>query len=497
MAKKSIINANLRYARALSRAALKLFARPYRLLILALCIPMLGAAQTASQTQPRLIGKIEPRHARDIPASRWSIGGETLDRDYADYHAYKGYLGPLGAKRIRLQGGWAKTEKVKGQYDWNWLDAIIDDAIQQGVRPWLQPSYGNPIYEGGGDAALAGGIPTSEEALQAWDHWVRAMTRRYADRVREWEIWNEPDLSRKITPENFAAFYHRTASIIREEQPNAFLIAFGLARIAQHEYIDALLSRLRDSGELNLVDAISYHGYSPRPENSYPLVRAMREKVDSYNPGIQLWQGENGCPSTPKGEAVGAMTNLDWSETTQAKWNLRRMLGDMGHGVDVTSVFQISDMYYAQGDHMAGLNSKGLLRANPDRSIAYAKPSYAAMQHVTAIFDHLAWAAPDIRFLAQTDSLLAFAYRHRSGGALLTLWLADGIPTDNYVNQPVTLTVYNATFKQPVFVDLRTGEVFDLPRHTWRKKGKVSVFQNLPLYDSPIVIMERKLALGK
>ncbi len=113
------------------------------------------------------IGKIKPRHAREIASSSWSIGGETLDRDYTDYHSYKKYLGPLGAKRIRLQGGWAKCEKTKGQYDFAWLDAIVKDAFSQGVAPWIELSYGNPIYEGGGEAKLAGGLPSSR---RHWRH---------------------------------------------------------------------------------------------------------------------------------------------------------------------------------------------------------------------------------------------------------------------------------------------------------------------------------------
>jgi hypothetical protein len=100
------------------------------------------------------LGTVKTKSSNEIKTSRWSIGGETLDRNYASYEAYKKYLGPLGAKRIRLQGGWAKCEKVKGQYDFEWLDNIVDDALSQGVSPWIQPSYGNPIYEGGGQPVL-------------------------------------------------------------------------------------------------------------------------------------------------------------------------------------------------------------------------------------------------------------------------------------------------------------------------------------------------------
>src|SRR3954462_9869448 len=78
------------------------------------------------------LGKVEARAAREIAASPWSIGGETLDRDFAIYAHYKEYLGPLGAKRIRLQAGWAKCEKSKGINSWEWLDHVIDDAVAQG-----------------------------------------------------------------------------------------------------------------------------------------------------------------------------------------------------------------------------------------------------------------------------------------------------------------------------------------------------------------------------
>ena len=123
------------------------------------------------------IGTILPRSADAISGSNWTLGCETLDRDYADYQQYKEYLVPLGIKTIRLQGGWAKTEKVKGEYDFAWLDTIIDDARSRGLNILLETDYGNPIYEGGGGADLAGGFPTSEAALAAWDRWIEAPQR--------------------------------------------------------------------------------------------------------------------------------------------------------------------------------------------------------------------------------------------------------------------------------------------------------------------------------
>src|SRR5688500_1940826 len=94
--------------------------------LLTLCVA--PAAETPPTTGIGLpvLGKVHPRAALEIPASRWwSIGGEVMDRDFTIYDHFKKYIGPLGAKSIRLQAGWAKCEKQPGVYSWQWLDAIV------------------------------------------------------------------------------------------------------------------------------------------------------------------------------------------------------------------------------------------------------------------------------------------------------------------------------------------------------------------------------------
>ena len=92
------------------------------------------------------IGWLDSRHSKEIASSPWSIGCETLDRDYAKFSVYKDYVGELGAKHARLQSGWAKTEKEKGKYDFAWLDYHVKGLTEQSVRPWICLCYGNPIY---------------------------------------------------------------------------------------------------------------------------------------------------------------------------------------------------------------------------------------------------------------------------------------------------------------------------------------------------------------
>ena len=77
----------------------------------------------------------------------WSVGCETLDRDFADFDKFKDYFVELGIGYARLQSGWAKTEKEKGKYDFAWLDHIVDGLIERGVKPWMCLCYSNPLYK--------------------------------------------------------------------------------------------------------------------------------------------------------------------------------------------------------------------------------------------------------------------------------------------------------------------------------------------------------------
>ena len=92
------------------------------------------------------IGRLAVRDAKDIKSSKWSVGCETMDRDYADWNAYKHLLAPLGVKHGRLFSGWAKTEQEKGRYDFSWLDPQVREMAAMDVKPWICLSYGNPVW---------------------------------------------------------------------------------------------------------------------------------------------------------------------------------------------------------------------------------------------------------------------------------------------------------------------------------------------------------------
>ncbi len=463
--------------------------------LLAAAVFLTAGASAQSLPEPpgfQYIGKYKPYLTKEVKASTWSIGGETMDRDYTDYQSFKYYLDSLGAKRIRLQGGWAKCEKEKGKYDFAWLDAVIPDAFQRGVAPWVELSYGNPIYEGGGEPKLAGRIPTSEVALQAWDNWVRAIVARYKNYVTEWEIWNEPDINKENTGEEFGEFYIRTAKVVRSVQPGARLLAIGIAGVPRLEFLRPFMDKLKAENALDLIDVLTYHGYAPNPDTSYPRIEEMRQFVWGYNPKIEFMQGENGAPSTHSSVTIGALRQYDWTELSQAKWDLRRMLGDHGRGI-ATNLFTISDIHYAAGDHMTGVNTKGILKTNPDKTIERPKTAFHAARNVFSIFDEGIERQPDSSPETDQPNQSSFAYKHKkSGQSIVTLWNSRDRPAETFTPQNTQVTVRGA-FKDPVYVDLISGKIFGIPKGNWKKSGNKYTFSNVPVPDYPVLIADKSV----
>ncbi len=438
------------------------------------------------------IGKITPQPVSESSSLLLTVGCEVLDRDYTDYDEYKTYLPALGIRKIRLQAGWAKTEKVKGVYDFSWLDHIIDDALSRGLEIWLQTSYGNPVYEGGGTINLGGGVPVSEEAKAAWDRWVESMARRYLGKVHEWEIWNEPDLSAQISAEAIADINVRTARIIKSIDSNAKIAGLAFC-VLDPKLLTECLDLIRDAGALDLFHWISYHGYAYRPEDSYHGVEKFRKIISGYSDRILLRQGENGAPS--KGHMGGALDDYDWTELSQAKWDLRRLAGDHGHDVE-SSVFSIIDMAYPPGEneYVTKLNVKGLIESTPDKKAVRPKLAYHAVRNYASLFNRFLARVrnPEIKVIGD-GSWSRYMYRDARGIPSVLVWNDASAPLNTNDMVPVTVSVPDAVFDDPVWIDILSGEIYEIPDGNCIRKGGGCKLENVPVYDSPIVITDKNL----
>jgi hypothetical protein len=428
------------------------------------------------------VAKLRSRSALEIGHSPWSIGIETIDRGYVDFAPIAPHLGALGATEARLQAGWARCDPGHGQdYEWAWLDEVVDGCLAQGVRPWLQTSYGNPAYEGGGGIGLLQGVPSSPEALNAWDRWVDALVDRYADRVSIWEIWNEADHRGAVTVTQYLDLFLRTAKRIRARQPGAEILALSLA--GNLEFAEEFIRRIHEAGEEALVSAITFHGYPVNPDEGFEMPAKLAALRDRYLPGVELRQGETGAPARRMEGIQLALNKEDWSERKQAVWNLRRMLNHHRRAYRM-SLFQLADMHYRKerGALFAGVNPKGLIATHTDQSVEKLRPSYFAAQHVFSLLDSTYPLRP-LDCLPAPEGMTACAWQRADCEQpnLFVWWKSDQAPALE-APSPHFLKLGFPSLRDPLLLDFLSGLVF---------KPEGAFPSGLPCLDSPLALIER------
>ena len=445
-----------------------------------------------NQLDPGLkeIGRLAVRDAKDVKSSKWSIGCETMDRDYANWDSYKHLLGPLGVKHGRLFSGWAKTEQEKGKYDFSWFDPHVREMAAMGVKPWICLAYGNPVY--GSDFRLGMKVKQVTDKPEAFDAWIRycvACVERYKDVVDEWEIWNEPFGQ---GPE-YAEMFYRTGKAIRAVQPNAKLYCTAIT--FPKDYV-CVLEKLKKENALDLGSYFIYHPYNPNPDTTYEKrVPELRKLVKSYSGAFDIMQGEVGCPAQL--EFGHALKGIEWSEYAQAKWLLRRTIGDAARNIP-SSVFTMIDLQYT-----FMLQSFGLVRSNTLKEFIYRRPSYFAMQNLFGLLDDE--AHPE-KLVVQKDFMvnkrfdprdnrkrtLTSVKFSRHGKTLRFCWFSDSRPSSELGFDAVTLSL-PGKLDRPAWVDMITGRVFEIPAENvkYDKNKNFTYLSDVPMWDSPVMIADR------
>ena len=428
------------------------------------------------------IGRLRNRTPKEIESSEWSVGCETLDRDYADYTIYKPFLAELGAKRARFFSGWAKTEQEKGKYDFTWLDPHLRETAAMGVKPWVCLSYANPVY--GGDFRLGTKIRQilgNDEATAAWLAYVKACVARYKDVVDEWEVWNEA----YGQGADYAELFYITAKAVREVQPEAKLFVTAIS--FPKEFVMVHDRLVKESAE-DLASYWIYHSYKEVPEHGYEEAHALRALVKGWNAKYEIFQGESGCPSQL--EFQHALHSIEWSEYAQAKWDLRLSIGDAARKIR-SSIFTIIDLQYP-----FMLQSFGLIRSNTLNEFIYRRPSYYAMRNVYTLFDSQTLPGR-VRIntnedLGRTVHLCEFT---RGGMPLVAYWFADRRPSADLGFAHLEVLDAIGEFDDPILVEMITGRIFALEKGcvTVHKGKGYTSFKNLPVWDSPIVLMPSPL----
>lgn len=456
------------------------------------------------------IGTVKPVHATQVKESTLGLGFEKLDRAVFDPSKAYDKVAALGVKWIRIQSGWARTEKRPGVCDFAWLDEIVDNLLRRNLRPWLCLCYGNPLYDE--DAAKvfgAVGCPPIRSAAQkqAWQRYVTAVVNHYRGRIGFYEVWNEPDgqwcWKHGVSGTEYGELVNLTAAAIRQADPAAKVVGGALCLYDLKWLRDVLAT-----GAGKQMDILTYHGYSPDERHAIACMRPVKALCRRENPAMEFAQGETGTQS--RSDGAGALRGMAWTPQRQAKFLARHLLAHLFEGVKFNSYFSCLDMIEAlngtAGDKASYLDYGyfGVLGAEFDANgVATGeytpKPSYRTLQVLAAIFrEEYAIAELPLRpspsFSPRLNrgeepvrNLLCRGFVKPNGSAAFVYWMPSDILTTDYES---TMTFECCDLPgEAKLIDLLDGAIYAIPESMVEEDGRgYRKFLHLPLLDSPLLL---------
>src|SRR5918992_2206988 len=232
-------------------------------------------------------------------------------------------VGDSGAATIRTAFYWWDGQPAgPGAVDFSAYDRVVLAAARRGVRA-LPVVQGTPEWA----RSRPGDVASPPRDPADFGRFLRALVGRYGPSgslwrehpgvrrlpIRDWQVWNEPNLTRYWSVQPFARPYVRllraSRRALRGADRRARVILAGLP----NESWTALRAIYRAGGRRSF-DAVALHPYTGKPRNVVRLVelarREMRRAGDLRRP---VWVTELSWPA-----ALGKTRNTRGFETTDA-----------------------------------------------------------------------------------------------------------------------------------------------------------------------------------
>lgn len=273
-------------------------------------------------------------------------------------------------------------EPERGVYRWEILDASVRALSSAGFEIAAQflytPVWASPHPDKADEIAIC--LPVSSAYAPAnmddFTNFVEKTVLRYKDRIKIWEIWNEPNMPGGSiywfdTPENYVRLLQAGYQAVKKVQPEAEVWNGGIGmRLSYHAFFDKILQL----GAADYFDKLSLHGVSTDVEDFRRI-----EKQNNISP-------KEAVMSEWHAILVGNMSDkLMDSEQGLSMRMMRDQLIQIKQGLTKTVMFEISNQTEKETINFGIANkwfthSSGLFRTTPR-----VEPRHAAVVMSTFI----------------------------------------------------------------------------------------------------------------
>lgn len=223
-----------------------------------------------------------------------------------------------GFPAIRIPIQWPDVEKYPGVFDWTLTDKLVIGAYNSGLNILGLLTY-TPSWAASPEGRTFLHPGPSDPA--AFANFARLAAERYRGAIRNWEIWNEPNIVHSFGPTpdvaKYAAILKQSYSAIKSVDPYSVVVTGGLApalddgtNISPARFIQALYA----AGAGKYFDGVGIHPYSV-PDllskgtdwwTSKNTISMITYLMDQNGDGAKrLWTTEFGASTSPNQPPYG------------------------------------------------------------------------------------------------------------------------------------------------------------------------------------------------
>ena len=346
----------------------------------------------------------------------------------AVYNADFGLLDATGIDLLRISFGWDAIESAEDEYDWLFWDDFVETAVDEhGLTLVPYVAYTPQWNSTNTDEAYFWRSPPVD--YDEFGEFMFDLVSRYKDRIKTWELWNEPDIEWYWTgpAEDFARFIKIGADAVRRADPEATVVLGGIAHDPEY-----LLQLFRDYGLSDYVDVVNMHNYyetwAMNPlEDIGRYVDRMDEIVERYGDGQPLWMAEVGYSTFRKDAYVStsydAYYDYEHTPAFQAVQLVRTVTAALATDkLSALAWYEVKDLPHT--DEVIGDtdNNKFLGVAYADHTL---KPAAHALAFVNRFYrEPMRSLDREVTFARAADSdVVVHAFEQEDGDVIVAAWL--------------------------------------------------------------------------
>lgn len=318
-----------------------------------------------------------------------------------------------GFKAARFNPGWGTIQPQKDVWNWDRLDQAVAHHLKYGMEPQFL-LYGTPRWAVNEKAVQFHADPTIRKRqeqfhkrpsqnwpphLDAYRQFASALARRYGDRVRYYEMWNEPDINFYIgSVEYYVKMLEAGYRGVKSADPDLHVISGGIASLYHNLRKPGMVDAILRDGK-PYFDSYGHHRHGEFRffVEEVPLVQALMKKYDVRQP---IFFTETAMDSR-------------FGERHQAETLIKKAVHSWSLGAVGYTWFNVHDSYNPARKHgeFYGLYTFA----------GFPKAAYAAHATLARNLLNLSYKQ---KYDLGTDSLYAYAFAG-DGRTVLVAWNED------------------------------------------------------------------------